>query len=883
MDHLPQVRDPLERLPPVPYCLRTNGYTYAGPFADYGSRFHQPNPQETTGEQCFEFSCLLQNWLFFGLLQEFFAAFGLPFDPDDFLEDHGDNVVVTTRLLSEYVAASFAAIMRTQIPMKMGIVPRTKPQLNSQLSEEMAYHPQRSKLITSLLSTTRQVLRSLAAEPNIDPLVWDSVILLADTLARAKCELLPSFRQHGLENHRHLVDFGEFRFRSFVDLRMSPHWCPSEKLLVPGFLDYSLMAIAFFSQLDLSARSENHSSCSETDCIAYQIDDETYETAHVRECDGLNCEFLGVDHVTASPFATQGDTSNLVQAVTFHNGCVNHVALGPEGISRWVAISHVWADGLGNTKENKLPVCQLARIQQLVNDGYAMSERPVPFWIDTLMIPVRREGLPANVAARAASQKKEALQNMERIYKSADKVIVFDKALMSTNSERMTCTELGARIMCSVWSRRLWTLQEGSSPWRTVFQFSDRKVLWREVEAEEMQALQPNMGSLSTARFYRSQLDPEHPIRRRMNLILDPEGPKSTGIRAKLKRAVKAGVKIGLDSVERDSGPFLPVLIAQWCPELLNPVWKSVKSFLKEITIEWNDENLRGEMMMRCIRGMHYRKCKHEEDQALVLGSMLTSASNTSIKYYAGVDAKERFRILFTSLNEVPIDILFLDQDRYGTESDGTECRWVPNTLLSTDAAQLRPRGPINDGPSLVSERTYFKRFLDTCSHNRDGLVTYLDGLQLLPYGRRVPSSFQFKYERSGKTEYWAVTCKTAGRPEGLGELEMADWVLIPELSFRGAPGECRAVLCRIKKRHEIEQGGICTLVGLASLKSISELEFTSSPAQTIEMQYKAKSSFGWVDENILAIALAGKRRTAVEVARFLKHNTIDVEQWTVG
>ncbi len=33
--------------------------------------------------------------------------------------------------------------------------------------------------------------------------------------------------------------------------------------------------------------------------------------------------------------------------------------------SRYVAFSHVWADGLGNATENKLPRCQLQRLDSL--------------------------------------------------------------------------------------------------------------------------------------------------------------------------------------------------------------------------------------------------------------------------------------------------------------------------------------------------------------------------------------------------------------------------------------------------------------------------------------------------------------------------------------
>lgn len=123
-----------------------------------------------------------------------------------------------------------------------------------------------------------------------------------------------------------------------------------------------------------------------------------------------------------------------------------------------VAVSHVWADGLGNTDANEVPECQLARIQGIVNSFFKESQWPVPFWLDTIMIP-KTVDHPTD-ADKAA--KKTALRNMEWVYKNASKVIVLDHTLMNVGTEGMCPEEIGARIMSCPWARRLWTLQEGS-------------------------------------------------------------------------------------------------------------------------------------------------------------------------------------------------------------------------------------------------------------------------------------------------------------------------------------------------------------------------------------------------------------------------------------
>ena len=87
--------------------------------------------------------------------------------------------------------------------------------------------------------------------------------------------------------------------------------------------------------------------------------------------------------------------SKRVPAVTFQDGKIKRISVPLKKAAAtshisvpwrdWnlVAISHVWADGLGNPHENKLPRCQLEKLQNCVNDLYGRRHRPVPFWIGT--------------------------------------------------------------------------------------------------------------------------------------------------------------------------------------------------------------------------------------------------------------------------------------------------------------------------------------------------------------------------------------------------------------------------------------------------------------------------------------------------------------------
>lgn len=126
----------------------------------------------------------------------------------------------------------------------------------------------------------------------------------------------------------------------------------------------------------------------------------------------------------------------------------------------YVAISHVWADGLGSTSEEGLPTCQVARISTL-------ARRLVPegaFWIDSLCIPANKE------------YRKQAIKHMARTYKEADIVLVIDATIRVLCSQSEVWETNLLRIATSPWMRRVWTAQEGLLARKLYFEFSDGPV-----------------------------------------------------------------------------------------------------------------------------------------------------------------------------------------------------------------------------------------------------------------------------------------------------------------------------------------------------------------------------------------------------------------------
>lgn len=131
-------------------------------------------------------------------------------------------------------------------------------------------------------------------------------------------------------------------------------------------------------------------------------------------------------------------------------------------------MSHVWADGLGNSNANALPQCRFSELQQMVDDLYRDKGRcgHTLFWLDTLGIPVSPE---------LREIRKMGIRQMSKVYEHADKVLVLDQGLQ--NADCHNGLEPLIRINMSRWARKLWTLQEGFLSKDLCFRFKDGQLL----------------------------------------------------------------------------------------------------------------------------------------------------------------------------------------------------------------------------------------------------------------------------------------------------------------------------------------------------------------------------------------------------------------------
>lgn len=156
-----------------------------------------------------------------------------------------------------------------------------------------------------------------------------------------------------------------------------------------------------------------------------------------------------------------------------------------------------WAHGMGNLEGNSLPQCQLERIVKLLRplpwtpissadeeqeddrcwkvprlsigselDLEELNSQPLYFWIDTICVPLKPKTI-----------KTKALGGMRICYGRANRVLVIDTDLMSTQLEpQLNASDrrdvMNVCILASNWQQRLWTLQEAVMAKKLWFQFA---------------------------------------------------------------------------------------------------------------------------------------------------------------------------------------------------------------------------------------------------------------------------------------------------------------------------------------------------------------------------------------------------------------------------
>ncbi|KAL6243318.1 hypothetical protein RBB50_009870 [Rhinocladiella similis] len=458
MDHLPTVSAPTSPPLEIPYLLTEDTqvleYDNQG-FVGFPSRVGWDKTRllnaTLEGQPARAVAAFVQQWLFFGLLS---ASTGHMFAMTDLVRDFtrtspetGAKIIFTGRL-EQYLMQWRGSLNAEQLSTNGGYVATLDATL-----DETQRHVARYMCRGGEGSVNHQ----MAEYPGISL----SIMALGVALTRAKLRVWPDTRLFAWK-HSELI----------LSRMAAAGWCPSDISMLEKLLTPSGMYFASLLRPRMARHDHVRAGCSKDMCNAMNISEAekaTYQTAHTTDCSG-SCEWKHVAEEQLTEILEHEGGLPVVRVEETSDGQVqlNVVAKTLGKDSDYTAISHVWAERLGNTRDNAMPICQLRRIQSMVTT-VSKDEENSSFWIDTLCVP------QDNFKPCLRPLRIRAIRDMDRVYRGSASVLVLDSELLGTQSNASFEEQL-VRLGCSSWVRRLWTLSEAVNGPKVLLQFSDKAV-----------------------------------------------------------------------------------------------------------------------------------------------------------------------------------------------------------------------------------------------------------------------------------------------------------------------------------------------------------------------------------------------------------------------
>ena len=467
MDHLPHPQD--SALPPVKVPCYDKFKYDGGSFTDFPIRcgfdksgfpwgeFHSVPRDDQTA--------FFQAWLFFGALHEFFGGLDL----EQFIDR--TNGTVTTAALPNVAQKWQKGQPLFSKKQKFAEFQRVNKCLQ-EMRDTVSF-------LNHIRSTDGSFVSAVSEE------VCHSIIVLGLTLDEIRNYHHGFTPDGGMDDEERLSALvGAWPTSRLARKRLeSGGLCKSSASKLEKYIFSTGMV--YCGSMKSFGRTVDHSGCLENRCNAEDVDEATYRTAHARGC---FCH----DHLDACTHADRCEhTDPLLDEISRILADGNfpvisltkskssyEIKIGVEAYKKsisYTAITHVWADGLGNPDGNTLPRCQFSRLYSLLDtlsdrtEGLSLARNAwtrfskkdsVYLWMDTLCIP------------REKTLRRKAINLMYSVYQKATKVLLLDESLLSISSKR-PMEELCFRVTVSPWMRRAWTLQEGALASTLFVQFED--------------------------------------------------------------------------------------------------------------------------------------------------------------------------------------------------------------------------------------------------------------------------------------------------------------------------------------------------------------------------------------------------------------------------
>ena len=444
MEHLPQPSNPILPQVTVPYYCRDEDIFQADDdFSSFPER-HSWNKQklrnlEFEDKGVDQVWSILQSWLFFGVLR---SVISIPFDIADFISTDAPSQrrIITTRSLPELVTKWRASVVPTDLEIA-GWTPEQKAERYRTMMQE-------AQRIGQIFEEANMALVAISFAAAKNPTVPQELLLSIEVLLSSLSN--SAVFMYGLD---HVVSVGSAAAIDFQRLGMFADWCP--------FILRRMSAVVNSSALYYAGRAAHftvprlHGGCTEYRCQSERVVPSKYHIIHC--CEGSDCDFKGpiFDRITS---ILDNDDYPILLLDEGLDGCISLDVVAAKEAPPYVVISHVWAHGLGNPRENSMLTCQLRRLRRLVQD--CLPQQRVALWIDTLLCPV--DGKYCDLA----------IAKMVPTYRDAQMVLVLDEGI-SQASRTLPAVEILLHVAYSMWMQRLWTLQEGALNRKVILQLSD--------------------------------------------------------------------------------------------------------------------------------------------------------------------------------------------------------------------------------------------------------------------------------------------------------------------------------------------------------------------------------------------------------------------------
>ena len=440
----PVFQNPIEK---VSYIQEGEQVRYAGPFLEYRKtrpEFHVEGEDLSTITPAHEYQRngvrrlepLVQEWLFFGLIQEFLRE-----------NYHREDFITSDRILNINVLSFKSRVWMASIFRNANDSEREFVRLDA------------------CLSVVRTLLPRIAAIENTDlQQQFDRKLLC---MIASLAEVLSYGLEFLFPKREVPQGYNIFTTKTRQEALTDCQWCKLDASDYGSPAGYNtLIQSAFFSQIRRPALSTAHEHCTESECV-FQKPDEKWKMESTHHQEGCKCREIQLNNEQLDRMYTMLDLQQIPlihvrKDLARDDYDLNLVEKTPH--TRYVAISHIWAQGLGNSYANGLRRCQIDRIYKCVValERSLEGDQQILIWIDTLCCPV----VPADCFEKSEieairSLRKRAIELMRVTYGDAACVLVLDTELEATKLRNMPVLEVAARCILSFWTRRLWTLQEG--------------------------------------------------------------------------------------------------------------------------------------------------------------------------------------------------------------------------------------------------------------------------------------------------------------------------------------------------------------------------------------------------------------------------------------